>query len=331
MGIKPSIARQAAAVAELDRPETLDTLVPAPDFERIGGDDRLPPSGGAAVRRPTFRERFPHGVSWSVAVWMAGMHVGAIAAFWHFTWSGLAIFAVLHFVSACLGITLCYHRLLTHGSFQTTGWMRNLLSLCGMLSAEGSPLAWVANHRQHHAHSDEPEDPHSPIDGFWWSHMVWFHPYKPRAVTEAHFRRWAPDMWKDPVQRFFHNVFPFFSPLVGVALYAAGQWYGSVGLSWLLWGLCLRMVVCYHCTWFVNSATHIWGYRNYKTTDQSRNLWWVALLSYGEGWHNNHHAHQRLAVHGHRWWEIDITWNVIRFLKMIGLAWNIQARVPKHA
>jgi len=287
-------------------------------------------SSGAATERPSrpLKSRFPHGIDWGVFLWMAGMHIGAIAAFWYFTWSAFAVFLVLHWVSASLGICLGYHRLLTHGSLTVSRPVRYFFSMCGMLSAEGSPLMWVANHRRHHAHSDQEDDPHSPNDGFWWSHILWFHPKRLASETEAYYKRWAPDMYKDPVQRFFDKAFPYFSPLVGIALYAAGEYFYQSGLSWVLWGLCARLVVCYHCTWFVNSATHIWGYRNYETTDRSRNLWWVAILSYGEGWHNNHHAHQRMARHGHRWWEIDMTYMAIQFLKFTGLAWNVQDKLP---
>jgi stearoyl-CoA desaturase (delta-9 desaturase) len=291
-------------------------------------------AAGASTRQPIperLRDRFPRGVNWWVTGWMAVMHVGALAALFQFTWSGLAIFAVTHFVSACLGITLGYHRLLTHGSFVAPGWFRYFVSMCGMLCAEGSPLYWVATHRKHHACSDEEDDPHSPRHGFWWAHMLWITPYETAQERDALFRRWAPDLYRDPVHRFFHITFPVYSMILAAVLYGVGESLYSAGLSWLLWGVCARMVVAYHCTWFVNSATHVWGYRNYQTTDMSRNLWWVALLSYGEGWHNNHHAHQRLAPHGHRWWEFDVTWNVIRLLRAVGIATKVQDRLPEHS
>ena len=123
-----------------------------------------------------FRDRFPTGVSWGVTAWMFVMHIGAIAAFWFFTWQGLALLVGLHFVTACLGITLGYHRLLTHGSLIVPRPVKYFFSICGMLSAEGSPLMWVATHRKHHVHSDHDDDPHSPNHGFWWSHMLWFAP-----------------------------------------------------------------------------------------------------------------------------------------------------------
>ncbi|MSR60173.1 MAG: acyl-CoA desaturase [Planctomycetaceae bacterium] len=259
---------------------------------------------------------------------MALMHVGAVVALWHFSWGGLALIIGLHFVTACFGITLGYHRLLTHGSLVVARPVKYFFTLCGMLSAEGSPLMWVATHRKHHVHSDEDEDPHTPRHGFWWSHMLWFYPETTKAELINLYKRWAPDLYKDPVQRFFDRTFAVYPLILGAVLYATGEYFFGQGLSWMLWGLCARMVMAYHSTWFVNSATHIWGYRNYETTDNSRNLWWVALLTYGEGWHNNHHAHQRLAVHGHRWWEFDVTYMVIRLLKATGLATKVHDTVP---
>ena len=276
----------------------------------------------------SMQSKFPIGINWVTAIWMTVMHVGAIAALWFVTWQAIVIFLVLHWVTACLGITLGYHRLLTHGSLIVARPLKYFFSICGMLSAEGSPLFWVATHRKHHVHSDQKDDPHSPNDGFWWSHMLWFEPQATKAETTDLYKRWAPDIYKDPVQRFFDKAFFFFPVSLGLLLFAVGEYFLQAGWSFLLWGLCARMVFCYHSTWFVNSATHIWGYRNYETPDRSRNLWWVSLLSYGEGWHNNHHAHQRLARHGHRWWEIDITYMVIWVLKKLKLARKVQDTLP---
>jgi fatty-acid desaturase len=304
---------------------------PMPRFEESEARGAQPADSPAAAPPPTtrFRDRFPNGINWATAIWMAGMHAGAIAALWHFSWQALVVFLVLHFVCACLGITLGYHRLLTHGSFVVHPALRYFFSMCGMLTAEGSPIFWVATHRKHHAHSDQEGDPHTPNDGFWWSHMLWFQPKETEAEKQELFARWAPDLYKDPVHRFFDRTFFLFSLALGGVLYVIGERFFGLGLSFLLWGLCARIVVCYHCTWFVNSATHVWGYRNYQTGDRSTNLWWVALLTYGEGWHNNHHAHQRLARHGHRWWEIDITYMVIWTLEKLGLAKSVQDKLPE--
>jgi len=334
----PSETSTSSAPGATDSATSLRSSTLTNHVGRLPTHDRESESVGKAKRvrseisHPvvsSFRQRFPHGVNWYNVGWMVLMNVGAVAAFWHLSWVGLAILVVMHFVTACLGVTLGYHRLLTHGSMIVPTPLKYFFSICGMLAAEGSPLYWVATHRKHHVLSDLEGDPHTPNDGFWWSHMLWFKPKEGPGELEALLKRWAPDMYKDPVQRFFHNFFPVFPILFGAALYFGGEYFFGLGWSCLLMGLCLRMVLGYHSTWFVNSATHIWGYRNYETTDRSRNLWWVALISYGEGWHNNHHAHQRLARHGHKPWEIDITYMVIRLLKTLGLAKQVQDCLPQ--
>jgi len=261
-------------------------------------------------------------VDWIVVVWMTAMHVGALAAPFFFTWSALGITIFLHWLTCSIGICLCYHRCLSHRSLKLKNPSRFMCLLAGVISGEGSPLMWAGTHRIHHSKSDQPGDPHSPMEGEFWSHMMWLfvnHSKDMRAMMD---RRFCPDLAKDPLLRFFDRTYGLWLIATGVALYAAG------GLPWLLWGLCLRMCMAYHSTWFVNSATHLWGYRNYATRDESRNLWWVAILSYGEGWHNNHHAHPKLARAGHRWWELDPTWYAIKFLRAIGQAYDVDDRVP---
>jgi stearoyl-CoA desaturase (delta-9 desaturase) len=264
-------------------------------------------------------------LDWATTIWIMGIHLAALAAPFYFTWSGLAICLFLYWVTGGLGVCLGYHRLLTHGSFKTTAPVRFIFALLGGISGEGSALTWVSNHRKHHAFSDQEGDPHSPRDGGFWAHMLWLFPYHSAAEVAARAKRWAPDIERDRGIRFLHQTFLLWHVLIGGALLAAGwSLYGrEVGISWLLWGLAMRMVIVFHITWFVNSATHIWGYRNYETTDDSRNLWWVGLLAFGEGWHNNHHAHQRMAAHGHKWWEFDHTYWVILGLERLGLAWDV--------
>ena len=266
-----------------------------------------------------------NGIDWPTLIWIAGMHLAALAAPFYFTWSGLAICLFLCWVTGCLGVTLGYHRLLTHGSFVTSKPVRWFFAFVGGISGEGSAIVWVANHRKHHAFSDQEGDPHSPRDGGLWSHVLWLFPQHSKAEVDAHVKRWAPDLAKDSGVIFFHKTFLLWHFVIGGGLLATG-WaiYGpETGVSWLLWGLAVRMVYVFHVTWFVNSATHIWGYRNYETTDDSRNLWWVGLLAFGEGWHNNHHAFQRMAAHGHKWWEFDMTYWVILAMERMGLAWNV--------
>ncbi|MEX0671243.1 MAG: acyl-CoA desaturase [Pirellulales bacterium] len=264
-------------------------------------------------------------LDWPALIWIGGVHLAALAAPFCFTWSGFAICMALYWVTGGLGVCLGYHRLLTHGSFQTSSAMRFLFAFLGGVSGEGSAIDWVANHRKHHAFSDQDGDPHSPQDGGLWAHMLWIFPLHTAAELQAHTKRWAPDLVKDKGVVFLHKTFLLWHILIGATLLGSGWYlYGRfTGISWLIWGLALRMVIVFHITWLVNSATHMWGYRNYETTDDSRNLWWVGLLAFGEGWHNNHHAYQRMAAHGHRWWEFDPTYWVITGLEKLGLVWNV--------
>jgi stearoyl-CoA desaturase (delta-9 desaturase) len=223
-----------------------------------------------------------------------------------------------------LGVTMCFHRLLTHRSFQTYKWVEYFLTFCGVLALQSGPMQWVAQHRLHHKESDEQPDPHSPLVTFMWAHMGWLFVNTPGAHAYEEYCRFAKDLDRDPVQRFFDKNFFVIWLAFGVAVYFAGELYGGLGTSWVVWGVLVRQVLLWHATWFVNSATHTWGYRNYATDEESKNSWWVSLISFGEGWHNNHHADQRSAAHGQRWFEIDITYRLIRLMGLVGLAWEIK-------
>lgn len=262
-------------------------------------------------------------LDWTVALWMLALHAGCMAAPWFFSWSGLLLAAVLHWLTCSIGVCLAYHRCTSHKSLRLVGPARFFALLCGVLSGEGTPLMWSATHRVHHAKSDKPGDPHSPVEGVWWSHLMWLFVRHDHSQREALYRRYAPDLARDRLLVFFEKTYILWLLGMAAALYALGGW------SWLLWGVCVRLVVGYHTTWLINSATHLWGYRNYETTDDSRNLWWVALLAYGEGWHNNHHAHPRIAKYGHRWWELDLTWLSIVVLRTLGLATDVDDRMPE--
>ena len=269
--------------------------------------------------------RLSQGQDVPTLMWLGVIHMGLLAAPFVFTWQALVLTLLLHWLTGGVGICLGYHRLFTHGSFSTYRPVRWLIAWLGGLAGEGSCIQWVANHRKHHALSDQPGDPHSPHAGGWWSHVVWtvvkYTSDQQRALQE----RWAPDLIKDPVLRFLDRTFLLWHILFGLALFGLGYAWGGMLMAWsfLVWGMFVRLVFVLHSTWFVNSASHIWGYRNYETTDNSRNNWWVALITYGEGWHNNHHAYPRMARHGHRWWELDITFLTIRLLQRLGLAWKV--------
>ncbi len=258
---------------------------------------------------------------WDIVAGIAVIHAGALLAPWTFTWSAFWVFVVLQFATGLLGVTLCYHRLLAHRSFRVPKWLEYFLTLCGSLAVQGGPIKWVATHRVHHAYSDRASDPHTPQRGFWWAHMLWLFAYDELFDEPENVKRFASDLSRDPVHRWIEATMAWQSVGLGVLLYALG------GLPWLVWGLFFRTAFVYHATWLVNSAAHLWGYQSFDTNEGSRNNWWVALVSYGEGWHNNHHAYLHSAAHGLRWWEFDVTYLVIRGLQAMRLASRI--RLPQ--
>ncbi|MFN3192785.1 MAG: acyl-CoA desaturase [Aureliella sp.] len=267
----------------------------------------------------------PDNLNVAAIVWLAMIHVGIVFAPFTFTWSGLVLTVVLHWICGGIGICLGYHRMLTHGSFNTHRWVRRTIATIGCLAGEGPPIQWVANHRLHHARSDQEGDPHSPREGSLWSHMFWL-AYRVGGKDGAEFlKKWAPDLYRDRYIRLLDYGFIPVNVMLSLVIIGAGAYFGgtSLAISWLVWAVFARMVFVLHATWLVNSASHMWGYRNYETRDDSRNNWWVALLTYGEGWHNNHHAHPRMANHGHKWWEFDLTFRTIRLMQRLGLAWDV--------
>ena len=252
-------------------------------------------------------------------------HVLALMSPWFFSWSALGLMIVLHWLTASVGICLAYHRLLTHRSFQVPKWLEYVLVTIGALALEGGPIFWVSGHRLHHAHTeDDYKDPYSSSRGFWWSHMLWLiYPQKEFFNREA-YQRYAPDVARDPYYQWLERNFAFIQIALGFVLLAIGGW------SFVFYGMFLRTVLVWHGTWFINSATHLFGYRNFDDSDDnSRNLWWAAILAYGEGWHNNHHAYPNVAKAGLRWWEVDPTWWVINTLKALGLAKKVVMPSPQ--
>jgi stearoyl-CoA desaturase (delta-9 desaturase) len=284
----------------------------------------------AAAPAERHLERYPEGIDWPAAIWLTLLHLGALAAPFTFTWQGLVLMFALHWLTGGIGVCLGYHRLFTHRSFATYRPLRWAIAWIGGLSGEGSVISWVANHRKHHALSDAEGDPHSPHDGGWWSHLLWLFRGMTKETQRKHWDRWAPDLFRERALRFLDKTFLLWQFVFGGLVFLAGYAWGGLPLacSFLVWGIFVRLVFVLHSTWFVNSASHMWGYRNYSTSDDSRNNWWVALLSYGEGWHNNHHAFPTMARHGHRWWEIDITYLTIRLLRRVGLAWDVKEGRP---
>ena len=275
-------------------------------------------------------ELWHRGIDWPVVVWIGLVHVLALVAPFYFSWQGMVACAMLILLTGSMGVCMGYHRCLTHGSFKTYRPIRWLLAFLGGMSGEGSALTWVANHRKHHHFSDKEGDPHSPRDGAWWSHMLWFMPNFGRRWHRELVEKYAPDIMKDKMMVVIHYLFLPSHIATGIVLFLIGYFATGIGLggwraglSMVFWGLGVRMVYVLHVTWMINSVTHMWGYRRYETTDDSRNLWWVGILAFGEGWHNNHHAYQRVASQGHRWWEIDTTYWLILAMEKLGLAWDV--------
>lgn len=270
---------------------------------------------------------------YSMLIALVVIHGLALLAPFTFTWPGLIAFVVMVFATGCLGITLCYHRLLSHRSFKTHKIVKYFLMLCGTLSLEGDPAWWAATHRLHHRESDQEMDPHSPRVSFLWAHTLWLLFDDGRATDPTVLNRFIPDLVDDPWAKFLAKHFlavnlSFLAVLAGIGFWLGGT---KTAISMMIWGGFLRIVWGWHITWFVNSVTHIWGYRNYETKDDSRNLWWVALVAFGEGWHNNHHANPSAAKSGHRWWEFDLTYGIIKLMQWTGLAWQIHPVVAGGA
>src|SRR5271156_265343 len=260
------------------------------------------------------REHQEGRINWITSIAMGLFHVGAIAALFFFSWKNLAAFFVTYFFAINVGIGMSYHRLLTHRGFKTPKWVEYFITMCGTLALEGGPIFWVATHRVHHQFSDQEGDPHTPHDGTWWAHAGWILSGRAMHSETALLGRYVPDLAEDKFHVWitkYHYV-----PMVGLGLIllAVG------GVKFVLWGIFLRTVIGLHFTWLVNSATHSWGTRRFQTRDLSTNSWWVALVTWGEGWHNNHHAHPVSARHGLTWYEIDFNWYIIWALEKIGIA-----------
>ena len=252
-----------------------------------------------------------------IASFLGLFHVGAVAALFFFTWNAFFVALFLYWVTAILGIGMCYHRLLTHRSFKTPLWVEYCLTVCAASAMEGGPLLWVATHRMHHQFTDGEGDPHSPKDGKWWAHVGWILVGDALRQDSTTLDRYVPDLAEDKFHVWITEYHFVPTIALGIVLFAIG------GLPFLLWGIFFRIVMGHHATWLVNSATHIWGSRRFETRDRSTNNWWVSLLTLGEGWHNNHHAYPVSARHGMKWYEIDFNWYVIMLLKRVGLASHV--------
>ncbi len=276
-------------------------------------------------------------VKWRYAVPVGTYHLLALLAFapWFFSATGVTIAVVGVYVFGAVGMNLCYHRLLTHRSFSCPLWLEHTLAIIAVCCLEDTPARWVATHRLHHHRSDDRADPHSPLVNLFWSHMGWLFLENADFGRNVAYDRYARDIFRDSFYRWIERF------VLGIVLAQSAVYFAAgflielavggstgeavqLGASVWLWGVVVRTVLVWHITWSVNSFSHVFGYRNYETNDNSRNNVWVAILTNGEGWHNNHHAEPNSASNQRCWWEIDLTYLILRLLVLLGLAWDVQ-------
>ncbi len=311
-------------------PETATAIVSGPIARPIQHRS----SADAAVHAVPVREQLRmgraatrhEGVNWFTFAMILVFHAGALAALFFFNWQRFMVMAVLYVLAINVGIGMCYHRLLTHRGYQVPKWLEYLMTICATLSMEGGPMFWVSTHRVHHQLSDHEGDPHTPREGGWWAHAGWLlFGQALHAQTEA-LERYAPDLGRDRFHVWMSKYHWLPITVSGALLFGGGWLFGGWvnGVAMVLWGVLLRVTLGLHATWLVNSATHMWGKRRFDTHDDSRNSWWVALLTGGEGWHNNHHAHPVSARHGLAWYEIDPNFWGIWLLARLGLARKVK-------
>jgi stearoyl-CoA desaturase (delta-9 desaturase) len=321
---------------ELRKPHRADSAWDA--FSENPAEDKAIPARRDPLRMSRPRGTIPGELLWRNVAGIGGLHILCLLALvpWLFSWSGLLLCFAGLYVFGTLGINLGFHRLLAHQGFTCPKWLERVFAILGVCCLQEGPARWVAAHRLHHQYSDELPDPHSPLVAFFWAHVGWLLVKNRDLDSIAHYERYARDLLQDPFYfRLERNgrwaiVYAVHAAAFAVAGFVVG-WIvsgsSSVGwqlaASWLVWGVIVRTVLVWHITWSVNSLTHLWGYRTYETRENSRNNWLVGLIANGEGWHNNHHAEQRAAAHGHRPAELDITWQTIRLLRLLGLARNV--------
>ena len=267
--------------------------------------------------------------------------LAAVPLLWN-EWVGpldLVLLVVTYFLSAA-GITVGFHRLLTHRAFQTFKPVEYLFAIFGSMAVEGPVIGWVADHRRHHAFADEEGDPHSPhvgehgaevgtLRGLWHAHVGWLFDH-PTAIEAE---KYAPDLLEDRGMRIVSRLFPLWVTL-GLAISFAAGWALTGGLAGAVaaffWAGLVRVFLVHHVTFSINSICHCFGRRRFATDDESTNVFWLAIPSLGESWHHNHHAFPRSATHGLRWWEVDIGGLVVRAMRRLGLAWNVVRITPER-
>ncbi|KAL8226139.1 hypothetical protein R6Q57_018696 [Mikania cordata] len=272
------------------------------------------------MRKAGFWNRKWHMMDVTHLLLGVGKHGLALSAPFVFDAGAVLVAIVLSCVTG-IGVTLGYHRLLTHRSFKLPKWLEYCFTYCGSHAGQRDPIFWVSVHKNHHKYTDQERDPHSPHEGFWFSHIGWFHYNEYLSVKcgepEIGVYSNVPELKAQPFYRFLHDTYVWHIIGLGVLLYLAG------GYPYLAWGMGVRTVLVNHVTFVVGSVCHLWGGRPYNTPDTSTNNGIMALLTFGEGWHNNHHAIPKSARHGFEWWQPDVTYGVIKFLEMVGLATDV--------
>jgi fatty-acid desaturase len=309
---------------------------------------------GRAARETTFQaQRLPHPVAvsgrqinWRYVSAVGSYHLLGLLAFnsWFFSWTGVVLAIGGVYVFGALGINLCYHRLLSHRSFSCPLWLEHTFAIIAVCCVEDTPARWVATHRQHHHRADDQADPHSPLVNLFWSYVGWLFIENTDLSRAVGYDRYARDIVRDKFYRWIERAVVWITLAQSVVYFAAGFVAGLVvsgtvagalqfGASVWLWGVIVRTILVWHVTWCGNSFPHLFGYRNYETGDNSRNNAWVAIITSGEGWHNNHHAEPNSATNQRHWWEVDLTYQLLRLLVLLGLAWDVQLpqRTPSPA
>lgn len=272
----------------------------------------------------------PHAAGrlhWNTIIFVGLFHILAVTALFFFSWQNLAASVITWWIAGSWGIGIGYHRLMTHRGFKTSRWMERFLATCGTLAVQSGPISWVTTHRIHHAFTDQARDPHSPRHGTYWAHIGWIFKGTAQVQPRSAIEKYSPDLIRDPYIVFIDKFYWVTPIIAGGVLFAIG------GVSMVLWAIILRTVLGWHFTWLVNSATHLWGSRRFDTRDDSRNNGLIAAVTFGEGWHNNHHAYPRSARHGLTWREFDPNWTQIRILERLGIisdvyAYEIEQDVP---
>ena len=286
-------------------------------------NDAVKIEGSAHIKQANWQQ-----IDWPRVIPFVLIHLACLGVFWvGFSWFALC-FAIVLYALRMFAVTGFYHRYFSHKAFRTTRFFQFILAVFGASAVQRGPLWWASHHRHHHVNSDEIEDAHSPVQhGFLWSHLGWFLSNKHFATQTERVKELAKFVELRLLDR-FDVIVP---TLLSIGIYLLGVWLddyhpnlGTNGLQLLVWGFAISTVFLYHATFTVNSLAHVWGKRRYATTDHSRNNIWIALITLGEGWHNNHHHYPGSAQQGFYWWEIDLTYYGLKILAACGLIWDLR-------